>query len=84
MDRLWGFVPVSCMFVLWLLLKTWHACLWIYCASFSRKALDFPGKGWSDPKYLNVSIQFTTKLCIYLVIETFNIIFPKLRFPRQL
>lgn len=81
-DRLWVFFPASCMFVLWLLLKTCLACLWIYCASFSRKTLDFPRKDWLNPKYLNVSNQFTTKLCIYFK-ETSNMIYPKLRFPRQ-
>jgi len=43
--------------------------LWIYCASFSRKTRDFPGQDWLKPKYLNASIQFTSKLSIYFVTE---------------
>lgn len=79
-----GFFPASCMFVLWLLLKSWLAWLWIYCASFSRKTQNFPGIDWLKPKYLNVSIQFTSKLSIYFVTESSSIICPKTRFPRLL
>ena len=76
--------PASCVCVLWLLLKSWLAWLWIYCASFSRKTRDFPGNDWLKPKYLDVSIQFTSKLSIYFVTETSNIICPETGFPRLL